>query len=292
MKVPGQTNDNIGLHVHHLPVHRPHQSAQDPAMISTGGEHTVVEHLKASVGAARKTPNPKRTEATNVRDIPRSSQAPKMQTFGGKPGEWESFIFHFKRVASFNHWSDKEKRDQLLACLRGKAVSFIQSKSKRTCQSYDGLKKTLDDDYGVQELPSTARQQLGSIRQEENESIEEFADRVLVKAMEAFHEVKSRVLPEMATDSSLRSCRDKYAAYAASEKKPENLHQAIQEVRDSITNLRVFGRVCLSTRQVTFESDVEETGKAKLAKLTPEQEAAVKFIADALSKSSLNVNDY
>ena len=223
---------------------------------------------------------------------PHSSQAPKMQTFGGKPGEWESFIFHFKRVASFNHWSDKEKRDQLLACLRGKAVSFIQSKSKRTCQSYDGLKKTLDDRYGVQELPSTARRQLGSIRQEENESIEEFADRVLVKAMEAFPDVKSRVLQEMATDSFLRGCRDKYAAYAASEKKPENLHQAIQEVRDSITNLRVFGRVGLSTRQVTFESDVEETGKAKLAKLTPEQEAAVKFIADALSKSSLNVNDY
>ena len=93
MEVPGQADDNIGLRVDHLPVHHPHQSAQDPAMISTGGEHTGVEHRKAGVGAARKTPNLKRTEATNVRDVHTPPKHPKCRHSGENQGNGKASSF-------------------------------------------------------------------------------------------------------------------------------------------------------------------------------------------------------
>ena len=92
------------------------------------------------------------------------------------------------------------------------------------------------------------------MRQVEGETLEDFADRVLVKAFEGYPDVPDDSLQVLATESFLRGCRDRSAAYAAAERKPECVHDALQEVRDSAANLRVFGRSFASTRQVTFAS--------------------------------------
>ena len=53
----------------------------------------------------------------------RTPSLPKMQTFDGKSSEWGPFIFQFRKLAKAGHWTEKEKRDGLLACLRGKAIT-------------------------------------------------------------------------------------------------------------------------------------------------------------------------
>ena len=113
-------------------------------------------------------------------------QLPKMQTFDGKSSEWGPFIFQFRKMAKAGKWSDREKPDSLLACPRGKAIAYIQSKPKSCRSHYKALLDLLDRRYGMLELPSTARRQLVAMRQEEGESLEDFADRVMLKIGEGY----------------------------------------------------------------------------------------------------------
>ena len=113
------------------------------------------------------------------------------------------------------------------------------------------------------ELPSTARRQLSAMRQEEGESLEDFADRIMLKAGEGFHGVPEDTLQSLATDAFLKGCRDRNVAYAAAERKPETLQQAVVDMRDAAANLRTFSRATVSARQVTFVTDSEDEARGR-----------------------------
>ena len=103
---------------------------------------------------------------------------PKLPVFDGKAVEWRGFIFQFRKLAKSGRWTVREKRDRLLGCLRGKAITYVQSRPKAERRDYDALKDLLNQRYGIMELPATARRYLQSMRQEEAESLDDFADRV------------------------------------------------------------------------------------------------------------------
>ena len=109
----------------------------------------------------------------------RSSCLAKMQTFDGRAHDWKGFIFNFPQVARQMKWSYREKRDNLLTCMHGEAAAFLQGKPKEVRGDYHSLRDVLARRYGMVEPPTTARRQFNALRQEEGESIEDFADRVL-----------------------------------------------------------------------------------------------------------------
>ena len=155
-------------------------------------------------------------------------------------------------------WSDREKGDNLLTCMRGKAAAFLQGKPKEVRGDYHSLRDVLALRYGMVEPPTTARRQFNALRQEEGDSIEDFADRVLVKAYEGYPGVENDVVETLPVESFLRGCKDKNAAYSAAGHKPTSLHGALMEMRDAAANLKVFGRstTMAATRQVTFADRV------------------------------------
>ena len=187
------------------------------------------------------------------------------------------FIFQFRKLAKSGRWTEREKQDRLLGCLRGKAITYVQSRPKSERKDYYALKELLNQRYGIMELPATARRYLQSMRQEEDESLDDFADRVLVKVAEGYPEVPDDTLQILATENFLRGCKDRSAAYAAAERKPDDLQMAMQEVRDAAANMKIFGRSGgMSARQVTFQ-EVEEK---KSEELTLEQKALVGFLKE------------
>ena len=202
---------------------------------------------------------------------------PKLPVFDGKAVEWRGFIFQFRKLAKSGRWTVREKRDRLLGCLQGKAITYVQSRPKAERRDYDALKDLLNQRYGIMELPATARRYLQSMRQEEAESLDDFADRVLVKVAEGYPELPDDTLQILATENFLRGCKDRSAAYTAAERKPDDLQTAMEEVRDAAANLKIFGRSGgMSARQVTFQ-EVEEK---KLEGLTSEQKALVGFLKE------------
>ena len=132
--------------------------------------------------------------------------------------------------------------------------------------------------YGLVEPPPTARRQFNALRQEEGETVEEYADRVLLKAYEGYPGVDDEVVETLAVEGFLRGCRDRGAAYAAAEHKPATLHEALQEMRDAAANLKVFGRnnTLGTARQVTFADRVEP----EKHNMSREQEDMLRVLTD------------
>lgn len=223
-------------------------------------------------------------ERHSTRPRQRSPPAPKMETFSGKTRTWDAFIFQFRQLSHRYRWSERDKRDRLIACLRGNAVKYISTKPRKICSKYRDLRDSLDKRYGVLEVPSTARRQLVSMRQEETETLEDFADRVLCKATEGYPEVTDDCLQDLAKDHFLKGCKDKAAGYATAERKPGNLYEALEDIRDASANLKVFGRPSVSARQVTFADSGDERHRPEESRLTKEDRSLIESLRVQLAE--------
>ena len=214
----------------------------------------------------------------------RAPPLPKLPTFHGKQPDWQGFLFQFRELARAGKWSTREKHDRLLACLKGKAVAYIQSRPRSERRDYYTLRDTLNKRYGLVELPTTVRRQLQSLKQEETETLDDFADRVLIKAAEGFPEVSDQVLQGLAVENFLRGCRDKAAAFTAAEQNPDTLNEAMQDLRSASANLKAFGRSSsVAVRQVTFKESDDSSGKDRRS---AEQQELLGEIRDLLKRSS------
>jgi hypothetical protein len=191
----------------------------------------------------------------------KSPQHPKMSTFDdgtGKPS-WESFIYHFERTANRRHWRNKRKTGRLLDCLKDIAVEYARKVNKD--DDYDSLRKKIKRRFGKKPEPVTTRRQLQYARQQENESLEDFAHKIYVLGLDGYEKCENDALEDITTEAFLRGCKEKEAAIKAMEKNPACLSKAIKFVKTSLANQKViFGsaKTSLTQRQVTF-SDTEGT---------------------------------
>ena len=116
----------------------------------------------------------------------KSPPLPKLQMLSGKSGEWNSFIFQFRKTARYYGLDQRDKADGLVASLHGKAVDLIRKKPRKVQGDYRTLKDAPEQRLGKLEHPTVARCQLTYVRQEEGESLEDFADRILTMVPEAY----------------------------------------------------------------------------------------------------------
>ena len=71
------------------------------------------------------------------------------------------------------------------------------------------------------------------MRQEEGESLEDYADKVFTKVAEAYPGTDEEMEQDLAKEAFLRGCHHRSAAYAAAEKDPVTLQEALEEVQNS-----------------------------------------------------------
>ena len=185
----------------------------------------------------------------------RSPPPPKLEFFKGLPDTWNSFIYQFEETIRGRRWSNAKKLSYLRLCLRGKAVEFIRTRPQHVQGDYHLFKSALKERYGQEETPLGVRRKLMFMSQEENESVDDFGDRVLGLASKGYPFADPDVVETMAVDLFLRGCKDKQAAVFASEKSPQNLHDAVQAIQISIQNQKLLGKHGFGTRQVTFQDE-------------------------------------
>lgn len=189
----------------------------------------------------------------------KSPQTPKMSTFTGSgTPTWESFIFQFERTAGRRRWNKKTKINRLLDCLRDDALEYARKAYQQHYGDYDTLRKEMKGRFSKKEAPMSARRQLYYTRQQEGETIEEFAQRAYFITMDGYDKYDTRVLEAIAIETFLRGCRDKDSASKAMERNPRTLNKAVKLVKTSIANQRaLFGSTRNNShayyqRQVTF----------------------------------------
>ena len=225
------------------------------------------------------------SESPDDRRGRRAPPLPKPPMFDGKQPDWQGFLFQFRELARAGKWSTRGKHDRLLACLKGKAVAYIQSRPRSERRDYYTLQDMLNKRYGLVELPTTARRQLQSLKQEE--TLDDFADRVLIKATKGFSDVSDQVLQGLAVENFQKGCRDKAAAFTAAEQNPDTLNEAMQDLRSASANLKAFGRSSsVAVRQVTFKESDDSSGKDRKSSRSAEQQELLGENRDLLKCSS------
>ena len=185
----------------------------------------------------------------------RSPPAPKMQTFHGEQFKWRSFYFQFKETAKSYHWKESVKLERLMASMRDKAIDFIEKKPKSVRGSFPQLIKALKKRYGQREPSTACRRQLAYIKQEDEEDLDEYAERVHQLVIDGYPRVGEEHVQCLAVDAVLRGSKDKFAAVLAMGSKPKTIHKAVRKMKSAIQDQKSIGKGAFSLRQVSFSPE-------------------------------------
>ncbi|VDI24405.1 Hypothetical predicted protein [Mytilus galloprovincialis] len=139
--------------------------------------------------------------------ISKVTNAPKNIKYDGK-GNWQAFFTKFARYAEVCEWGPRNARTNFAERDRG--------------VSYRELVEKLHKRFGFKALPETAQVQFNNARQAPEESLEDWADRVLSLATRAFRNLPDDYMYEQAV---MRLCQ------GIENKHPQSIEEAIDKIR-------------------------------------------------------------
>ena len=87
------------------------------------------------------------------------------------------------------------------------------------------------------------RRGLQFIKQEENETLEKYSQRVHFLFMDGYSGAGEKTIEHISVEHFHRGCLDKHAAAVAMDKNPKEIHKAVKCVKDAINNRKaIYGR--------------------------------------------------
>ena len=151
--------------------------------------------------------------------------------FDGKTN-WLSFKKKFDSYRKVMRWSEEESKDYLMWSLEGKALDFLTiTKIDLEKYSFRKIMKKLETRFGVKELTETSKAKFRQAFQKQDESLEEWADRVMTLATPAFVDLPEDHLKKEAIARFCQGCTDKEAAKHACFEQPETMEEALNLVK-------------------------------------------------------------
>ncbi|XP_067674737.1 uncharacterized protein [Haliotis asinina] len=190
-----------------------------------------------------------------------STQLPRMLSYDGST-RWSSFYMKFQRFARSQSWKDEEKLDRLCYCLTGKAADFFTLLLERDeFISFQGMVRKLERRFGKQCHAETAQLQFPNLRQNSDESLEEWAERVLQVAIAAFPNLPDDFVEQQVVRRFCQGCANKEAAHYVSNLGLRTLESAMDAVQKYFQNTQaVYGRsvVRRDVKQSKLANDSEK----------------------------------
>ena len=129
-------------------------------------------------------------------------------------------------------WSEEESKDYLMWSLEGKALDFLTiTKIDLEKYSFRKIMKKLVTRFFVKELTETSKAKFRQAFQKQDESLEDWADRVMTLATPAFVDLPEDHLKKEAIARFCQGCTDKEAAKHACFEQPETMEEALNLVK-------------------------------------------------------------
>ena len=193
------------------------------------------------------------------------TQFPKLSTYDGT-NDWKPYQLQFSHTATRFDWDEQQKLDNLLLCLRGKALMFFSTRPASVEKNFTELMDKMNRRFGNKELPHSIRRQLQDVKQLMEENIEEYAERVQEMATDGYVDASEDIVEMMATEAFLRGSYDKQAALLAMDKNPTRIDQALQHVKSAIHNRKILlGQKKPEVRKVQFQDEMESDDESYMA---------------------------
>ena len=128
-------------------------------------------------------------------------------------------------------WSETESKDYLMWSLEGKALDFFTITSDIEKYSFRRIIKKLEARFGVKELTETSKVKFQQASQRPDESLEDWADRVMTLATPAFVDLPEDHLKQEAIANLSQGCCDKDAGKHACFEHPSTMEEALNLVK-------------------------------------------------------------
>jgi len=130
------------------------------------------------------------------------------------------------------NWSERESRDYLNWSLEGKALHFFTVTTEMgEHYSFRKIMKKLESRFGAKELTETSRAEFQQAKQYYDESLEDWADRVLTLATTAFRNLPDSHRKQEAIAKFCQGCLDRDAGKHACFEHPKNMQAALNAVK-------------------------------------------------------------
>ena len=145
---------------------------------------------------------------------------------------WLHFKHKFIKYAKSPDWTAEECLDCLSWCLTGKAADFCATLMERKRHlSYRKLMKRLDDRFSDRELSASAQVRFQQATQKKEESLEDWADRMLTLSGKAFKELPEKYSNQQAVARFCQGLNDAEAGLCVCMGKPSSMGDALNEIK-------------------------------------------------------------
>jgi hypothetical protein len=158
-------------------------------------------------------------------------------------------------------WTPDEAKDYLCWCLEGKASDFYATvvARDRNIGILELLHK-LEKRFGGAQLPDTAQVELANSKQRPNESIEEWADRVLLLAVRAFPDLPEEYMYRQAVKKICHGCIDRDAGQYVVNLNLGSVEMTIDRIKSyQFNHQSIFDRGRKEVREVVASPDNNES---------------------------------
>ena len=151
--------------------------------------------------------------------------------YDGK-SNWLHFKRKFTKYAKSSDWTAEECFNCLRWCLTGKAADFCATLMERTKHlSNRKLLKRLDYRFVDRELPASAQVRFQQATQKKEETLEDWADRVLNLSGKAFKELPEKYSKQQAVARFYQGLNDAEAGLCVCMRKPSSMGDALNEIK-------------------------------------------------------------
>ena len=212
---------------------------------------------------------------------------PKALRFDGK-SNWLSFRKKFDSFRKVMKWSETESKDYLMWSLEGKALDFFTiTATDIEKDSFHRIIKKLEARFGVKELTETSKAKFRQAYQKLEESLEDWADRVMTLATPAFVDLPDEYLKTEAIAKFCQGCSDKDAAKHACFEHPSTMEEALNLVKHhQYISQAVDGKKTRRGNEATVNA-VQSPSEARIEQLIASalKEFATKFQISPQSNS-------
>ena len=204
-----------------------------------------------------------------------------MQTFHGESTKWRSFFFQFTQMARYCGWTSQERLETLIACMRDKAVHYLETRPHEVLHDYERLVHNLNQRYNDKASTRVSRYKLYSILQDNNEALDDYAERVITLAKDGHPGVPSGSVQSIAVDAFFRGCTDKLAAMIVMGSKPRTLDKALHRLKEAIEDQISLGEPSIVIQQ----ESLHKLSAPKSIPVTNTDEHMANMITKAVQKA-------
>ena len=154
---------------------------------------------------------------------------------------WKAFYCQVEHTAQTYGWNEWTKLGRLRGALRGPALEFLARLPTEVQSDYQSLVHRLQLRYGRKELPLVQQFELHEVRQDDDEDLDDFADRVMDLAEGAYSEYQMdrTAIEVIAVGALLTGCSDHEAAATVLNQAPNSMQEALRLLRTAITTKKL-----------------------------------------------------